>query len=354
MKVMNLSDRRIMPRDNGTYTLMLKDNKVCEINTGTGMVTMFAENLLPLDLYLEWDASQDAFNNLTVFQWWCANRILSLDREYAKEILNSCGLKQAATDRDKAAIALKYRCLSLRDFYWVRKEEESCKWRDVSLFSNSLSNAVVDLALKGKNLTITNSQLVDSDLATDGVFPKAWLRDKGLFWLLKGDRNDSVNKEVFASQYLRKLGFDVLEYTKHEYKGDSVSVSKCFTSEEVGYVTAGNLAQNYDLDLRFRQYDMMLLCDFLVGNSDRHQDNWGYLFNDRREIIGFAPIFDFNHAFEAPEGFFSLPDMLFDRKRTMLDAAKEVVQKYDLHLVYLAESDKYAEFINKRIRALNE
>lgn len=217
MKVMNLSDRRIMPRDNGTYTLMLKDNKVCEINTGTGIVTMFAENLLPLDLYLEWDASQDAFNNLTVFQWWCANRILSLEREYAKEILNSCGLKQAATARDKAAIA-----------------------------------------------------------------------------------------------------------------------------------------QNYDLDLSFRQFDMMLLCDFLVGNSDRHQDNWGYLFNDRREIIGFAPIFDFNHAFEAPEGFFSLPDMLFDRKRTMLDAAKEVVQKYDLHLVYLAEDDKYAEFINERIKALEE
>lgn len=354
MKTMNTFDRRISQKDKSSYAIMMKDNRVCDINIGTGIVTMYSENLLPLDLYLEWDNQQDTLNNLVSFQWWCANRILSLDREYAKEILNSCGLKQATTDKDKASIALKYKCLSLRDFYWVQKISEHNRWCDISLFTNSLSNAVVDLALRGENLTVTNKKLIDSDLATDGTFPKAWIRYNDTFWLLKGDKNDSVNKEVYASLYLRKLGFDVLEYNKHVYKNEIVSVSRCFTNPDVGYITAGNLVQNYDLNLDFRQYDMMLLCDFLVGNADRHQDNWGYLFDDKRKIINFAPIFDFNHAFEAPESFYSLPDMLINRKRTMLDAAKEVVNKYKIDIMYLEESDKYAEFINERISLLTD
>ena len=30
-------------------------------------------------------------NNLTNFYFWCASRVLTLDRQYAKEILNSIG-----------------------------------------------------------------------------------------------------------------------------------------------------------------------------------------------------------------------------------------------------------------------
>lgn len=352
MKKRNTFDRHVIAKDRGSYTLMLKDRKVFEINLNTGCVIMLEEELMPLDLYLEWGDSQDTTNNLITFYWWCANRILSLDREYAKEILNFCGLRQATTDRDKAEIALQYKCLSLRDFYWVEKTEISKSWKEVSLFTNSLSNAVVDLALQGKSLTITNSQLIDSDLATDGTFPKAWLRENGIFWLLKGDRNNSVDKEVFASEYLRELGFDVLAYHRQMYNGEKVSVSKCFTDENTGYITAGNLVQNYDLDYSFPQYDMMLLCDYLVGNSDRHQDNWGYLFNDRCQITGFAPIFDFNHAFEASEDSFSLPELLRGRKITMLCAAKEVAVRYGLSLDYLEEKNIYTDFINRRIKLL--
>lgn len=196
MKKRNTFDRRVIAKDRGSYTLMLKDRKVFEINLNTGCVIMLEEELMPLDLYLEWGDSQDTTNNLI-------------------------------------------------------KTEIFQSWKEVCLFTNSLSNAVVDLALQGKSLTITNSQLIDSDLATDGTFPKAWLREDGTFWLLKGDRNNSVDKEVFASEYLRELGFDVLAYHRQMYNGEKVSVSKCFADENTGYITAGNLVQNYDLDYRF-------------------------------------------------------------------------------------------------------
>ena len=43
-------------------------------------------------------------NNLNNFYYWCSSRVLTLDRRFAKEILNSIGAKQAATDRDSAVI----------------------------------------------------------------------------------------------------------------------------------------------------------------------------------------------------------------------------------------------------------
>jgi hypothetical protein len=87
-----------------------------------------------------------------------------LDRKYAKELLNSIGAKQALTDKDRAQIALSYRCLSLRDLYWIRKEGETVLFRNVDLYRHSLDNALVDIALKGRNLTINNSSLIASDL----------------------------------------------------------------------------------------------------------------------------------------------------------------------------------------------
>lgn len=340
-------------KNNEEYIIMLKDTNVCKINRHTGIVTIYNESLLPFDIYLEYDEYADTQNNTVVFNWWCAHRLLSLDREHAKAILNSCGLKQATTDKDRADIALRYKCLSLKDFYWVKKIEDTSKWEEVNLFDNSLSNAVIDIALNGKSLTITNKHLIASDLSTDGLFAKAWCRKDNTFYLYKGDKNNSVTKEIRASKILQQVGFKVLDYNETTFDNTRVAMSKCFTSKGIGYVTAGDMNQNYDIDTSYYEYSIMNLCDYLVGNSDRHQDNWGYLFNDKREIIGFAPIFDFNHAFEASENSICLPEQLLGRNITMFNIAKEIVNKYNIKLKTLSETDEYTEFVNRRIKLLN-
>ena len=337
---------------NQTYILMLKNIAVLRFNRSDGKADILRDDLVPFDLYIETDYDADNYNNRLNFDWWCAHRILTLNREYSKELLNSCGLRQANTDRDKADIALKYMCLSLKDFYWVKDITTNDTWETVNLFDNSLSNAVVDIALKGKNLTITNQKLIDSDLTTDGVFPKAWYREKSTFYMYKGDKNNSVEKEVKASKYLQRLGFNVLNYEIAYYDKQRVAKSRCFTSKDIAYITAGDMQLNYDIDTSFKQYDMMNLCDYLVGNSDRHQDNWGYLFNESREIIGFAPIFDFNHAFEASEYSLCLPEQLKGKHITMLEMAKNIVKKHKIQLAKLPEKDEYSLYINKRIDSL--
>ena len=81
----------------------------------------FGQGVSALSIYLEDTAENDdldiRMDNLTNFYYWCATRVLTLDRVYAKEILNSIGALQAQTDRDRAKIALSYHCLSLTDYF---------------------------------------------------------------------------------------------------------------------------------------------------------------------------------------------------------------------------------------------
>lgn len=99
------------------YEIMHGDQTVASIGKN-GMCQIYLEKMLPYNLYLEEVSAEDVdgrIQNLDNFYHWCASRVLTLDREYAKEILNSIEASQAATDRDRAQIALSYHCLSLMD-----------------------------------------------------------------------------------------------------------------------------------------------------------------------------------------------------------------------------------------------
>lgn len=68
------------------------ERKVAEINM-RGEAAILDEKFIPYDLYLENDCDFDTLiNNMNYFYHWCASRVLSLDRKYAKEILNSIGM----------------------------------------------------------------------------------------------------------------------------------------------------------------------------------------------------------------------------------------------------------------------
>ena len=96
---------------------------------------------MPYNLYLEEEEDVDTLvNNITNFNYWCATRVLTLDRKYAKEILNSIGMNQAVTDKDRAKVALSYRCTSLTDVFWVRNKGEKITFSEVNLYDNHLEN----------------------------------------------------------------------------------------------------------------------------------------------------------------------------------------------------------------------
>ena len=129
----------------------------------TGQAWILEETFLPYDLYLEeegsdWDVDVRQ-NNLDNFYYWCASRVLSLDRKYAKEILNSIGAAQAVTDRDRAEISLSYHCVSLTDVFWVRKMGENTTFAQINLYDHTLNEALVEISLRGRQMTVTNQEL---------------------------------------------------------------------------------------------------------------------------------------------------------------------------------------------------
>ena len=73
------------------YEIMHRESCVAQLST-TGECKICLEDFMPCDLVLvESDDFDERINNVTNFYYWCASRMLTLDRTYAKEILNSIG-----------------------------------------------------------------------------------------------------------------------------------------------------------------------------------------------------------------------------------------------------------------------
>ena len=296
------------------YQIMHGDRRVAGVDT-QGRCEIYREEFLPFDLYLE-EASDDIdtlVNNITNFYHWCASRVLSLDRQYAKAILNSIGASQSFTDRDRAGIALSYRCLTLTDVYWVCTEGETISFAEVNLYENHLSNSLVDVSLRGKCLTMQNEHLVQEfakDLSTNGGYPKAWVWEGQGFMLYKGGDERAVQNEVLASKVCQCFDCSQVKYRLGEYDGELVSISSIMTDREHSIVSREAFeiyAVNHEIDpmqyileLDAYSYYMMNILDYLIGNVDRHWGNWGLLVENRsNEPISLHPLMDLNQSFGA-------------------------------------------------------
>lgn len=346
------------------FTVLCQNKEIFKIDRKTGAVKI--KGPLPFGLFLEeTDEIDGRVNNRANFEHWCATRILTLDRMYAKEILNQYGLKQAITDADRADIAIATKGLSLNDSYWINPGNKELAWETVNLFDNSLSNAMMDVSLSGTP-TITNMELITPDISTAGVFPKAWHRIETGFQLYKGDIKDSVRKEIEASQILTEMGFSTVQYKQIQYHGNPIAVCDCITTKNKNIVSAVDVSLHaMNADINFTEflsqwqesYDEMLLADYLVGNTDRHQENWGFFITaPEQKIIGLYPLMDFNHAFEANEFSPCLPEILRGVKITQMEAAAKLYSKYKNHYNFDIDFDNYhyGSYTKQKIQILKQ
>lgn len=300
-------------RPEWTYEIMHMEQPVAEISSD-GLARIAAPSFLPYNLYLEKDDDISVrINNLSNFYYWCASRVLTLDRVYAKEILNAIGASQAISDRDRAKISLSYHCVTLTDVFWVRSKGETMPFHDLNLYTHSLSDAFVDVSLLGKNLTIENAELLGpqdtaGDVSTQGAVPKAWIKRDGQFMLLKDGGARDVKAELLASRIARCFDVEQVLYEPYEYNGVSVSASRLITSIDRSIVPmefAEIYAANHDTTLKalISHYDeygyhMMNIIDYLVGNTDRHWGNWGFFIDNKTNLpLKLHPLMDFNKSF---------------------------------------------------------
>ncbi|MCB6309069.1 hypothetical protein LI216_04895 [Mediterraneibacter glycyrrhizinilyticus] len=349
--------------------IMHKNRRVAKIDM-SGRCKIYYKSFMPYNLYLEEEEDIDTLvNNITNFYYWCATRVLTSDRKYAKEILNSIGMQQAVTDRDRAKIALSYRCASLTDVFWVRNKGEKISFEEINLYENHLENIFIDIALRGKQYTVDNENLA-KDLSTNGVFPKAWKRTGKGFSLLKDGGQDAVERELLASRICQCFKVNQVIYDRGEFDHEPVTISKNITSQEVSIISmeafaiyAQNHEKNikkYILALDGYNYYMMNIVDYLIGNTDRHWGNWGVLVNNvNNKPISLHPLMDFNQSFQMYDRLDGANcQTCFDERMNQKQAALQAVERVGLNQIYGIEDEwfqyfpEYMEMFKKRLDIL--
>lgn len=351
------------------FEIMHKDRKVAKIDT-SGRCKVYFKTFMPYNLYLEENTDIDTrVNNITNFNYWCASRVLTLDRKYAKEILNSIGMCQAVTDKERAKIALSYRCASLTDVFWVRTKGEKISFSEINLYDNHLENIFMDIALRGKQYTVDNEALA-KDLSTNGVFPKAWKRTERGFSLLKDGGRDAVERELLASKICQCFNVQQVIYTQDYFEGDPVTASQNITSKKLSIVSMESLeiylqnhnknVKKYILSLDKHGYYMMNIIDYLIGNTDRHWGNWGVVVdNSDNKPICLHKLMDFNKTFgsyDAIEG--ANCQTCFGQKLTQKEEAIQAVKEVGINQIQDVDSKyfwyfpEYEEMFIERLNLL--
>ena len=215
--------------------------------------------------------------------------------------------------RTTTALALKAHGLSLSDHYWVKKVDSDLKWESVNFYQNSFSTDIGEI-LFGKAPQL-NINLISPDNTSDGWLKKKWIIAGGKRLLMKagsGDFQQEPLNEVVACAIMKRLGINHVPY--HLLFEDEMPYSLCETFANTNtelvstwYVINALKRENhhspYDHLLKccntlnipgaLEGIDKMLALDYIIANTDRHYNNFGFIRNpDTLEWLGFAPIYD--------------------------------------------------------------
>jgi hypothetical protein len=241
---------------------------------------------------------------------WIVRRSVPVNRHHMEAVLGALNL-------EKPFDLMRYsHALSLNDTFWLQEETENLNFDKINLYDNPFDEALGWIAFTGLPSDVSRN-LSTPELTTSGVLPKYWQRiGVNDIILCKGGTSGYANAgyepyhEVVAYLVARHLKVDSIPYKLAYRNKKIVSISNLFTTKEYGLMTANEyLDYNFPtfkyktLRLMFEankndnidDFDFHKMCflDYIIENSDRHLNNWGYrMDNLNQKIAGFSPLWD--------------------------------------------------------------
>lgn len=241
---------------------------------------------------------------------WIRQRAISEDRTFADALLAYGGLR---ADRP-LEIIVACKGLSLNDCYWVCEAGCEDTFSKVNLYQNPMSRRFAEVAFTGQGSSLCRGFSTSAEFTTKGMLPKCWRRICGKIYLFKGGTTGAVNtgfepySEYYAAEVARAFGAHAVDYELCRFKGIICSSCELFTSLDWSYVpmadvvTSGGFAAVAAYCERMGEsfsqaLSEMLAFDALIGNTDRHYNNFGFLADSHNmELVAFAPLFDHGNA----------------------------------------------------------
>jgi hypothetical protein len=306
----------------------------------------------------------EGIKNYDKLRHFFANRVLSVSRDNAKQILESLQNKQHLTEEDSFQLSLQCRGVSTNDCFWIKEDDENISYDDINIRNRHLSDITFQISMQGTPASIEHS-LLDADISTNGMFRKTWVRELDGLYLYKSDRtNEYVNTraELQVSKYLQGSSVSYVPYEKVIREGILCCKCKCFTDDNISFVEADIIKDyckrkgidflSYIKDHFSKDFANMVLCDYIFADPDEHSQNWGFLVDvDSNDIVGLAPQFDHNQALII---FITKTEKDFDELiyeptgKTTLDSAIEWFPYTDLNFQNLPD------FLQTRLNNIKE
>ncbi len=290
-----------------------------------------------------------------LYEWW-RHRTIPAEREGIDSKLIELGFETPES------IPFSSLGLSLSDQYWIRPEAaRELKWEDINFFDNVFDDS-------GDSWLEHVGSERSPDNTSEGQLPKKWVCRGNSRLLLKGGGGDEQipYNECIATALQKRLlnESDFVSYHIEAHHGIPVSVCENFLTRREEYIPAWHLrprvkkadgrhALNAYLDTceslgiknAERALSEMLVCDYLIANTDRHWRNFGLIRNIDTLEYRMAPLFDNGNSLwhTSPLSSLQAGNFWFESKPFNKNSIRQLLMTPDTDWLDIGSLDGFAE-----------
>ena len=288
------------------------DVAMMKMDVRTGMIEYILSVYLPEEL-----PAGCAPDGTGLGEWWKL-RAIPDSRKGIRQVLSR--LSEATSQ----SLMLSSYGLSLTDHYWIQPVGQELYWKDLNFYENDFGDELGDILTDSERERSVSGGIskLSPSASVNGDMMKKWIIRGGGRYLLKVNPNyhsqQAVN-EVIAGKLHERLGWK--NYVSYEVGTIHISgrkypcsLSPMFTSVETEFVSAYQIVAAYKVPNDVSLYEAlirqavslgadekevrafleyMILTDFILTNTDRHLNNFGFIYDPRQHrLSGMAPLFD--------------------------------------------------------------
>lgn len=288
------------------------DVAMMKMDVRTGMIEYVLAVYLPEEL-----PAGCAPDGTGLGEWWKL-RAIPDSRQGIRQVLSR--LSEATSQ----SLMLSSYGLSLTDHYWIQPVGQELYWKDLNFYENDFGDELGDILTDSERERSVSGGIskLSPSASVNGDMMKKWIIRGGGRYLLKVNPNyhsqQAVN-EVIAGKLHERLGWK--NYVSYEVGTIHItgrkypcSLSPMFTSVETEFVSAYQIVAAYKVPNDVSLYEAlirqavslgadekevrafleyMILTDFILTNTDRHLNNFGFIYDPRQHrLSGMAPLFD--------------------------------------------------------------